>query len=563
MRSRALALAMLLALPAGAAPLSARRLAVLVGANAAPPGRQTLRFAHRDATTLRDALERVGGVAPGDAILLLDPEPAEVIAALDRLSAVARAETRETVLVFYYSGHADDVSLYPRGTPLAIETVRRALLEGGATVRVGIFDACRGGAWTRAKGLSAAPPVELRPPWTLAAEGTVLFASSSGLEEAHESDRLQASFFTHHLVGGLLGAADTSGDGTVTATEAFQYAQARTVRDSARASAEPQHPSFELNLHGRKDLVLAQLEVGSSTLTVEQASGPLQIIELPQGLVLVEIPEGRRSTRLSVPPGDYLIRRVDGAGVVTAREVQVAAGQPTTVEESSLVLVGDGRLESKGDTGPPRVQESILPLHRFGVSFGMGVDYVPLNSQGGGYDGRGVLRLNVAWSPLNWLEVSFLLPGVSVLLGNRLRDEVVLSGGLDEIGYDGRWLVTPAVGAAYRHWFSGSTSIGPVARWSNRYGAATNDPEISGSVLLTHTIRDVVSLNFALGATSWSSGPVGITFGSGLVGFRAFPLVRLHLSPAWAIDLDARITLQVHPETKTVQQYLLGFSAVW
>src|SRR5262249_51231369 len=237
------------------------------------------------------------------------------------LSSVARAESRETVLYFYYSGHADDASLYPRGKPLPIERVRSALVDGGATVRVGIFDACRGGAWTRAKGLSRAAPVELRPAFALAAEGTVLFASSSGLEEAHESDRLEASFFTHHLIGGLLGAADVSGDGAVTATEAFQYAQAQTVRDSARFSLEPQHPSFELNLHGRKDLVLAQLESDSSTLAVEQAAGPLQVIELPLGLVLVELPEGKRSSRLAVPPGDYLVRRVSDAGVVTAREV--------------------------------------------------------------------------------------------------------------------------------------------------------------------------------------------------------------------------------------------------
>ena len=101
---------------------------------------------------------------------------------------------------------------------------------------VGVFDACRGGSWTRSKGLTAAPAIELKAPFSLQSEGTVLFAASSGLESAHESDRLRGSFFTHHLVGGLLGAADISGDGVVTAPEQCDDANTIFRTGSRRAT---------------------------------------------------------------------------------------------------------------------------------------------------------------------------------------------------------------------------------------------------------------------------------------------------------------------------------------
>ncbi len=571
--------ALLAAEPISLASPKARRLAVLVGANTAPAGRQTLRFAHRDAQRLRDALIRTGGVATDDAVLLLDPEPKAVLGELRRLSALARAEPRETVLHFYYSGHADESLLYPGGDELRIEEVRQELVNGGATVRVGIFDACRGGSWTRAKGVSSAAPVEIRPAWALASEGTVLFASSSGLEEAHESDRLQGSFFTHHLVGGLLGAADASGDGTVTATEAFQYAQAQTVRDSARASVEPQHPSFELNLHGRKDLVLAQLEEGSSTLAVEQATGPLQVIELPLGLVLLELPEGKRSSRLSVAPGRYLIRHVRDGGVVTAREVGVTAGETTTIDENSLVLVGDSKLERKGDGPLPVSQETILPVHTLSVGTALGVEYKQMNTQApvdGTFRDPGFAlglagRLHFTWTPFERLEVSFLQPGISVMLGTRHEDEVLLSGGLDAWGvgtFGG--VITAAGKVACRHWFSPRTSLAARARYqftttvlAPSNAITYNYSGLDLGLFMSHTFAGLVSFNLGASAYGWPTRNFGIRVGSGGLGFRGLPLVQVHLSPSWTLNFDAGVAIAIQPRFGTSQQFLLGATYNW
>lgn len=54
---------------ARAAAPGMRRIALIVGANAAPPGRQALRFAYDDAKELATALQQVGGF-PGAALNL-------------------------------------------------------------------------------------------------------------------------------------------------------------------------------------------------------------------------------------------------------------------------------------------------------------------------------------------------------------------------------------------------------------------------------------------------------------------------------------------------------------
>ncbi len=228
-------------------------------------------------------------------------------------------------------------------------------------------------------------------------------------------------------------------------------------------------------------------------------------------------------------------------------------------------LAAPPAVQGEGHLTPPAAQQSILPLHDVGVSFGLGLELTPSGSGTGISDANGLLRLNVAWSPLDWLEISFVLPGVSVLLGTRNEDEVVLSTGLDGIGYGSLegLVVIPSVGAAYRHWFSGATSLGVTARWASQYSRAPPQPVLTGSVFVTQTFAQVVSLNLAIGGVGWPSDFSGLTLGSAPLGVRSPPLVRVHLSPVWSIDLDARLTFRLQPTFTTAQQYLLGFSAIW
>lgn len=345
-----------------------RRVAVVVGANGAPSGRRPLRFAHADADSMASVLRDLGGFAAADVTVLHDPTPAAVLAAIDRELARAARAGGDTLLVFYYSGHADNTALYPGGALLPLRELRARLDDSRAAVRVGVVDACRGGGWTGAKGLTESEPFDVDLELGLASEGTALIASSSGMEDAHESSLLRGSFFTHHFTVALRGAGDGDRDGQITLTEAFDYAKARTVRDTSLHTKTPQSPSFQYNLRGRRDLPLAALAASKTRLTISQRTGPLQLIHLDTGLVVLEIPRGKRAMTLALAPGRYVVRRVSD-GKLLAREVAVRAGRTTRVSEAQLTLVGSGRLAVKGPPGLEPVRRRASRGDELMVSF--------------------------------------------------------------------------------------------------------------------------------------------------------------------------------------------------
>ena len=351
-----------------------RRIAVLVGANDPPPGRQALRFAHDDANELAEVLRRVGEFAPSDVHVLLDPHPAEILAAID--AAAQAAGGADVMFVFYYSGHSDGQALFPHGEAIALADVRSRIEHLKARIRVGILDTCRGGSWTQSKGLTVGPPLDVADLLNVETEGTALVSSSSGLEDAHEASDVHGSFFTHYLTAGLRGAADRAGDGNVTLQEAYEYARERTVRDSARLARTPQHPSFEIGLHGRQDIVLSVLSQRTSALALSAVRASMEVIQLPSGVTLADAPAGQ-PVRIALPPGRYLVRSfIDGR--VYTREVEVHDGETVTVAEGQLEASGTGPLALKGPEpvmqplslwSSPRGDRWLLSL-RFGVGSG-------------------------------------------------------------------------------------------------------------------------------------------------------------------------------------------------
>ena len=83
---------LVLASPSFAAP--ARR-AVIVGANRASPGRQPLRFSHRDAQGLAEVLIEVGGFRPDEVNVLLEPAPETAVPPRIQLGLLGKIEMRD------------------------------------------------------------------------------------------------------------------------------------------------------------------------------------------------------------------------------------------------------------------------------------------------------------------------------------------------------------------------------------------------------------------------------------------------------------------------------------
>jgi caspase domain-containing protein len=323
------------------------RVAIVVGSNGAPSGRVPLRYAHDDARAVASVLTEVGDYRAEDVHVLLDPSPGRVLDEIERAVAHLGAAP-ESLVLFYYSGHSDSDALYPNGQPLSLRVLRQSLDDPRVSVRLGVIDSCRGGGWTGSKGLQASEPFAVDAAGALSNVGSALIASSSGLEDAHESEALGGSFFTHHFTAGLRGAADDNHDRRVTLVEAFEYARSLTIRDTALVAATPQHPSFRMNLLGRQDLPLTNLERGESWMALAQEAGPLQVVHLQSGAVLAELPAGSHAVRIALPPGRYLVRRRADSHTY-AKEYQVPAGEVTRVTESDLELIGETRLALKGD----------------------------------------------------------------------------------------------------------------------------------------------------------------------------------------------------------------------
>jgi hypothetical protein len=333
------------------APEAMRRIAILVGANEPPHDRARLRFAHDDATEIAEVLESVGGFAAADVHVLLDPHPTELLATLDDVAHTATSLGGNVLFVFYYSGHSDGQALFPHGEPVPVVDVRERVERLGARIRVGILDTCRGGSWTQSKGLSVGPPLAMADLLNTDTEGTALMSSSSGVENAHEAESVKGSFFTHYLAAALRGAADQKGDGNITLQEAFEYAREHTVRDSALVAKTPQHPSFDLALRGRQDIVLTVLSARMSALQVTIQRAPFEIIQLSSGATVADAPPGPTPLRLALPPGHYLVRSVI-EGHVYAREVVVRAGETATLVDGQLEVTGEGMMAMKGSPPP-------------------------------------------------------------------------------------------------------------------------------------------------------------------------------------------------------------------
>jgi hypothetical protein len=312
-----------------------RRLALLIGSNDGGPRRHLLRHAQSDAEAVARVLVDLGGVAPADQFLLRDPTPATLRQALRQIEqrAVAAGSERAEVLL-YYSGHSDQLGLLLGGERFPYDELRGSLEALPARVRVAIVDSCASGAMVRDKGGVHHP--RLITQLDSDVRGYALLTSASADEAAQESDALGSSFFTHHLVTGLRGAADASGDGKVTIAEAYGYAFDTTLAETARSASGPQHPAYDMRLRGTAELVLTELNRTGAILSVEPLQPTRAWVRDGSGRLLAELEAGpERPMRVGLAPGGYLLTlRRDGRWA--EQKIQLAGGEQMRITTEQL-----------------------------------------------------------------------------------------------------------------------------------------------------------------------------------------------------------------------------------
>ncbi|MCB9680199.1 MAG: caspase family protein [Alphaproteobacteria bacterium] len=334
-----------------------RRFALVIGSNDGGPERVTLRYAHTDADSFAHVLTDLGGVAPDDLLVLSEPSRDGITAAFADLSArvVAAHRTAARVeVVVYYSGHSDASGLLPGGEPYSYLRLRTELARLDADVRLAVLDSCASGALVRAKGGIARPAFLTDEASTV--RGEAFLTSSTADESSQESDRIGASFFTHHLVTALRGAADADGDGLVTLSEAYTYTFRETRASTADSRIGPQSPYYALDLAGQGDYVMTDLRAATARLELGATLDGALWLRTADGHLFAQVDKvPGKPLVLSVPPGTYQVQLQTRPVAYTAR-VTVTPGRTAHVEVADLTrqdLFVDGRTRGDTEADPP------------------------------------------------------------------------------------------------------------------------------------------------------------------------------------------------------------------
>jgi hypothetical protein len=191
---------------------------------------RSLKYTDDDAYRLNAFLRSPeGGALPDEQIEVLIDESASRNEILNRLEGVAAKATKNDVIIFYFSGHGLEGSFLPNdydGADYVVkhQTVKDILESSDAKAKIVIADACHSGSFLAARsGNYEAIVNTYYSAFKESKGGFALMLSSKGEESSIESNGLRQGIFSHYLIKGLSGAANTNADEIVTIDELFFY----------------------------------------------------------------------------------------------------------------------------------------------------------------------------------------------------------------------------------------------------------------------------------------------------------------------------------------------------
>jgi len=338
------------ALAFGAADGSTRRFGIFVGSNNGGRERVTLRYAVSDAVSVSKVFSEMGGIAVEDSVLLVEPSVRDINRRIDALQEqVTRSKgiNKRTEMVFYYSGHSDEDGLLLNRERYSYRELRDRINKIPSDMRIVILDSCASGAFTRLKGGSKTQPFLMDN--SLTVEGYAFLTSSSANEASQESDRIAASYFTHSLVAGLRGAADSVGDGRVTLNELYRFAYAETLARTETSVHGSQHPSYDMQISGTGDVVLTDVKETSAGMVFdEKLTGRLSIRNNADHLIAEINKTAARPLELGLEPGPYYVTLQQGSDVLRA-EFNLVEGQRTLVTRDNFAIIATDPARRRGD----------------------------------------------------------------------------------------------------------------------------------------------------------------------------------------------------------------------
>ncbi len=332
--------------------VAVERFALYVAANNGGKEREVLRYAASDAEKLKNTMQEIGGIDSKNSIILTEPNQIEVEKALQKFAEKvnsAKETARRTEFIFYYSGHSDENALLLGEESYGYSQLKSAINSVPSDIHVVMLDSCFSGNFIRAKGGSRQKSFLVDE--SSVVSGHAYLSSSSESEASQESDLIQSSFFTHALITGLRGAADSSGDNKISLNELYHYAFNETLSQTEQSTIGTQHPSFDITLVGSGDLVLSDISTAESILVLNSdLQGKIYIRNNDTGVLISEIKKSAgNSIPLALSSGNYKVTMIQENQTFESN-VKLKAGRSVSLLAKKFKKVNTTDTRTRGGT---------------------------------------------------------------------------------------------------------------------------------------------------------------------------------------------------------------------
>jgi hypothetical protein len=340
--------------------VAVERFALYVAANNGGKEREVLRYAASDAEKLKNTMQEIGGIDNKNSVILTEPNQVEVEKALQEFAKkvnLAKQTSRRTEFIFYYSGHSDENALLLGEESFGYSQLKSAINSVPSDIHVVMLDSCFSGNFIRAKGGTRQKSFLVDE--SSVVSGHAYLSSSSESEASQESDLIQSSYFTHALITGLRGAADSSGDNKVSLNELYYYAFNETLSQTEQSTIGTQHPSYDITLVGSGDLILSDISTAESILVLDSdLAGTIYVRNEITGQLVSEIKKsGANKIPLALESGTYKVTMIQENQTLES-SVKLKAGRSVSLSIKKFKKVDTIDTRSRGGKFIPNPKPS-------------------------------------------------------------------------------------------------------------------------------------------------------------------------------------------------------------
>ena len=213
-----------------------------------------LRFTDDDAYRFYAFLKSPeGGALPNDQIKLLIDEDATRNNILAALKETLLKADENDVIVFYYSGHGLEGSFIPVdydgfNNRVLHDEIKQVFERSRAKHKIIFADACYSGSLLAMKGLVNSTLEKYYASFRNAKGGLAFFTSSQEGEISLEDGGLRQGIFTHFLIRGLNGEADTNQNKVVTIEEIAAFVSKKVRSYTAKVQTPVLTGNYDTNM---------------------------------------------------------------------------------------------------------------------------------------------------------------------------------------------------------------------------------------------------------------------------------------------------------------------------